>query len=345
MKWIKHDTDANQDNKLQNVLLDYGLEGYGLYWYCLELIGSKVDKDNITFELEHDARVIARNTGCTPQKVEEMMRYFVSQRLFEQTDNVITCLAMAKRLDKSMTSSPQMRDLIGSMALNNTVKGGYVYFIENSDKEGNVIEIKVGRSANPHARFSEHKKKYEEFGFNLSLVQTIRSEDCVSLETEIHRKLKDFEVRKEWFHACDDVYEILRHDYGVITSCKNRIEENRIDNNITTPDGDIIPPPPKKPKATPIDYSAIKEIWNANMTKAAKVTAITDKRKRAIKKLFDVFQLDLDKFENYVKYVNANPKCQWMFEEQDRGNGQVWQKKGFDYITSEACFLRVKEEY
>ncbi len=54
MKWIKHDTDANQDNKLQNVLLDYGLEGYGLYWYCIELIGSKVDKDNITFELEHD---------------------------------------------------------------------------------------------------------------------------------------------------------------------------------------------------------------------------------------------------------------------------------------------------
>ena len=78
MKWVKHDTDANQDAKLQNVLLDYGLEGYGLYWYCIELIAGKVDKDNITFELEHDARIIARSVGSTAQKVEEMMRYFVN---------------------------------------------------------------------------------------------------------------------------------------------------------------------------------------------------------------------------------------------------------------------------
>jgi hypothetical protein len=97
---------------LQNVLLDYGLEGYGLYWYCIELIAGKVDKENITFELEHDARIIARNTGCTPQKVEEMMRYFVDIGLFENSQGVITCLKIAKRLDKSMTSNPEMRAII-----------------------------------------------------------------------------------------------------------------------------------------------------------------------------------------------------------------------------------------
>jgi len=115
MKWIKHDTDANQDAKLQNVLLDYGLEGYGLYWYCIELIAGKVDNDNITFELEHDARIIARNTGSTPQKVEEMMRYFVTEGLFESIDGVITCFKLARRLDKSMTSNPQMREIIGKL--------------------------------------------------------------------------------------------------------------------------------------------------------------------------------------------------------------------------------------
>lgn len=112
MKWIKHDTDANQDAKLQNVLLDYGLEGYGLYWYCIELIAGKVDKDNITFELEHDARIIARNTGSTPQKVEEMMKYFVDVGLFESSVGVITCIKLARRLDKSMTSNAQMREII-----------------------------------------------------------------------------------------------------------------------------------------------------------------------------------------------------------------------------------------
>ncbi|QMP81701.1 hypothetical protein [Vibrio phage XM1] len=119
MKWFKHDTDANQDAKLQNVLLDYGLEGYGLYWYCIEQIAGKVDKDNITFELEHDARIIARNTGSTPQKIEEMMRYFVSVGLFENTSGLITCLKLAKRLDKSMTSNSEMRSIIENLKKQN----------------------------------------------------------------------------------------------------------------------------------------------------------------------------------------------------------------------------------
>lgn len=112
MKWFKHDSDANQDAKLQNVLLDYGLEGYGLYWYCIELIAGKIDKDNISFDLEHDARIIARNVGSTAQRVEEMMRYFVKLGLFENAGGVITCFKIAKRLDKSMTSSNEMRTII-----------------------------------------------------------------------------------------------------------------------------------------------------------------------------------------------------------------------------------------
>ena len=63
MKWFKHEAAANMDAKLQEVLLDYGLEGYGLYWYCLELIAGKVEPGNLTFELEHDCRIIARTTG------------------------------------------------------------------------------------------------------------------------------------------------------------------------------------------------------------------------------------------------------------------------------------------
>ncbi len=112
MKWFKHDSDANMDAKLQEILLDYGLEGYGLYWYCIELITQKINGDNITFELEHDARIIARNTGSSQQKVQEIMRKFIDLGLFENSDGVVTCLKLARRLDKSMTNSPRMRDLI-----------------------------------------------------------------------------------------------------------------------------------------------------------------------------------------------------------------------------------------
>lgn len=118
MEWFKHDSNANLDEKLQEILLDYGLEGYGLYWYCVELIVGKVSADNITFELKHDARIIARNTGSTTQKVEEMMRRFVEVGLFESSDGVITCMKVAKRLASSATSNIKMRNLIQNIKLN-----------------------------------------------------------------------------------------------------------------------------------------------------------------------------------------------------------------------------------
>ena len=160
MKWIQHDTDANQDAKLQNVLLDYGLEGYGLYWYCIELIAGKVDANNITFELEHDARVIARNTGSTPQKVEEMMRYFVNIGLFENSNNTITCLKLAKRLTQSMTSNPQMREIIKNFKSHDAV------MIESDEVMQDKIRLEEKRVDKPKKTVSRFTPPTQEEVFD-----------------------------------------------------------------------------------------------------------------------------------------------------------------------------------
>lgn len=181
MQWFKHDTDANQDAKLQNVLLDYGLEGYGLYWYCIELIASKVDKDNITFELEHDARIIARNTGSTQQKVEEMMRRFVELGLFENSHGTITCLKLAKRLDKSMTSNPIMRGIIHEL------RNGCLVIEQNHDPvmtpSEKIMQDKIrldknkdlsSQQADTTFDFEQVKQAYNEFA-NSNGLATIRA--------------------------------------------------------------------------------------------------------------------------------------------------------------------------
>jgi DNA-binding IscR family transcriptional regulator len=87
------------DAKLQSVILEYGAEGYGLYWYCLELIAANVDPDNLSFELEHDARIIARNLGMGVQRCEDIMKHMVNIGLFEASNGRITCLKLAKRAD------------------------------------------------------------------------------------------------------------------------------------------------------------------------------------------------------------------------------------------------------
>ena len=118
MKWFKHDSDANHDARLKRVRMKYGMEGYGLYWYCLELIAKDVDVTNLTFELEHDAEIISHDTGIHVEMINEMMAYMVNQGLFENAGKSITCMKMAKRLDQSMTSNYAMRKVIDGIKKN-----------------------------------------------------------------------------------------------------------------------------------------------------------------------------------------------------------------------------------
>ncbi len=100
MKWYKHDANANCDAKLRHVRLKYGMEGYGLYWYCLELIAQNVERHNLSFELEHDAEIISADVGIHFELVQEMMMFMVDLGLFERSDGVITCLKLASRSDE-----------------------------------------------------------------------------------------------------------------------------------------------------------------------------------------------------------------------------------------------------
>ena len=100
MKWFKHDSDAGNDAKLRKLRLKYGAQGYGIYWYCLELIARNVEKHNLTFELEHDAELIGDDFKLSGEFVQEMMVYMVNLGLFENSNGVITCLKMYSRTDE-----------------------------------------------------------------------------------------------------------------------------------------------------------------------------------------------------------------------------------------------------
>lgn len=119
MEWFKHDTNAANDAKIKKLLIRHGAVGYAVYFHCLELIAGNVSRTNITFELEHDAEIIAddlriRGDGSRSGAdiVSEIMRTIVSLGLFEEDGGRIFCLKLLRRLDCSMTSSPQLRQMI-----------------------------------------------------------------------------------------------------------------------------------------------------------------------------------------------------------------------------------------
>ena len=117
MKWMKHDSNANADAKLRKLRSKYGMEGYGLYWLCLEYVAANVEKHNLTFELEHDSELLSIDTGIHHELVQEMMAYMCNLELFENDRGVITCLKMATRTDeytqKLMKSSGVVPTLSG----------------------------------------------------------------------------------------------------------------------------------------------------------------------------------------------------------------------------------------
>lgn len=112
MKWIKHDTDAHLDAKMRRLVMRHGMEAYGLYWYCLELIAREVGKDKLTFELEHDAEIIAHDVRMGREQVESMMRSMVELGLFEASHGRITCLKLLDRIDLSQGGSAAFRKAV-----------------------------------------------------------------------------------------------------------------------------------------------------------------------------------------------------------------------------------------
>ena len=125
MQWFKHDADASSDAKIKKLVMRYGADGYAIYFHCIELIVGNLSEQNITFELEHDAEIIADNlkiqgtSDTSPvDRVNQIMRFIVGLGLFEESNGHITCYKILKRLDSSMTSNAKMRNIITSAKKN-----------------------------------------------------------------------------------------------------------------------------------------------------------------------------------------------------------------------------------
>lgn len=173
MKWFKHDSDASNDSKLKKLRLKYGAQGYGIYWYCLELIARNVEKHNLTFELEHDAELIADDFKLSTDLVQHIMTYMVELGLFENSTGVITCLKMATRTDeytqqliRSLKSSPDTLPIL-SLDTHDKVRG-----IRREEKRteqnrteeaGEVIELKIANPP-PPTEFTYSSQKFSMHG-------------------------------------------------------------------------------------------------------------------------------------------------------------------------------------
>lgn len=110
MRWFKHQTAAHSDVKLKKLILRQGMAAYGLYWYCLELIGKDVSESKLTFEIEEDSELLAHGTGMTREQVESAMHAMVDLGLFTNVEGRVFCVNMLRYIDASMFKAGKIRE-------------------------------------------------------------------------------------------------------------------------------------------------------------------------------------------------------------------------------------------
>jgi hypothetical protein len=112
LKWYKHMTGIEAAK--EKLLMKYGFEGYGLYNYCIELIAGALCSENITFELDHDAELLAYKGKMDSLKVEEIMKFCVIEKLFEynKSSQRITCFKLLQLLDVSTSNNPEFKKMM-----------------------------------------------------------------------------------------------------------------------------------------------------------------------------------------------------------------------------------------
>ena len=151
MKWFKHET--RRGAALKRLVLEYGVEGYGLYWACIELISGSISIENLTFELEEDAGLIAHEFKIDTLKVEKIMHRCIELGLFDLADTGrIRCLQLATSIDKSMIRNPVLQEI------QNEIRGNQGKSVKISENQKKSCQIRLDET-----RLDENNNIYSQF--------------------------------------------------------------------------------------------------------------------------------------------------------------------------------------
>jgi hypothetical protein len=137
------------DTKIRRLFAKYGLEGYGLYNLIIESIAERIDTTSPLPFLEETCDDIANFYNGNSAKIDEMVRFMVSEGLLEveNTEKRIACYKIYAYLEQSQTRSEKIRELITAYKDKCGIQGGHkclglseTKVIEENRKEKNRQE-------------------------------------------------------------------------------------------------------------------------------------------------------------------------------------------------------------
>ena len=81
MKWFKHDVDMSSDLKIQVLIEKHGIEGYGIYNLCLEMVGKEGKRGKIGSDLRWFEGLLKIAQWSDKDKFKSILETMVELRL------------------------------------------------------------------------------------------------------------------------------------------------------------------------------------------------------------------------------------------------------------------------
>jgi len=180
---------------------------------------------------------------------------------------------------------------------------------------------------------------------------------CGMSERSFMRKIQELEKKNvltvERRSNRPSLYTLIGDEMGVtlchlqsseVTECHAEVTESHLVGDSVSRDPNSTPKKTPNNTCSSLNYSRIKEIYNESLPRSGDIQDMPPLRKAKVKKFFTEFKFTEETFRNYLKWIDNEPECNWMFEKRLRQDGvSYWQKQKFDYFISEKAYLLVKE--
>lgn len=112
MKWFKHYSDAGDNLKLKIIRREFGLEGYGFYWLCLELVASQSEEYRINKDKEWKTE-LAISSSFGQELIEKILSRFADLNLIDKKSFIRGHLYLPKMAEYSDEYTSKLRRVSG----------------------------------------------------------------------------------------------------------------------------------------------------------------------------------------------------------------------------------------
>jgi hypothetical protein len=209
MKWFKHFSSMSNDPKVRRLIRRFGVDGYGVYNYILELIVRRLETESPVPDLEETAGDIAADLQMDTLRVEEIVVFCIDQGLFESDEITGRVVAhkIYKFLDSSTTRNAELKKMISEYKTTVEKSKTSIVVRDNAGQSETVRDIS-GLSVPEKKRTEEKRREYKK---EAPTAEATASRDVSDIHTNIPDKtgkpvnaLKD-PIAAMWEHALTEM--------------------------------------------------------------------------------------------------------------------------------------------